>query len=365
MDFKKHKYLIALTHFPKFGPVRLKKLKSYFSSFETAFNSTSSELKRAGIEEKVANEFVAMRSSINIDKITSVMNKEGMTVITLDDKNYPKLLKEIYDPPALLYIKGKFDPVDEFALAVVGTRKFSPYGKQVTAAVVKRLAQNKLTIVSGMALGIDTFAHQASLEMGGRTIAVLGSGLDKASIYPSANRYLADKIVASGGAVITEFPLGTPPLKHNFPQRNRIISGLALGTLVVEAGDKSGALITARSALDQNREVFAVPGNIYSSTSLGPNKLIKDGARPITAAVEILETLDLNQVTQYIDSKKIIPETKEEALLLNHLTLEPQHVDELIRLTNLNASHIIATLTMMEMKGMVKNLGNMNYVLAR
>ncbi|MEA3463720.1 MAG: DNA-processing protein DprA [Patescibacteria group bacterium] len=359
------KYLIALTHFPKFGPVRLKKIKKHFPDMKSAFNASSSELTRAGIEIKIADEFTAARVNINPDQLLERLNQENVNVITIENKDYPKLLSEIYDPPQLLYYKGQLETQDEFALAVVGSRKYTNYGKQVAEQIVKDLARGNLTIVSGLALGIDSISHQAALEVNGRTVAVLGSGLDRQNIYPSANRYLADKIIANNGAVISEFPLGTPPLKHHFPQRNRIISGLSLGALVIEAGEKSGALITTSHALEQNREVFAIPGSVYSAASAGPNKLIKLGAKAITQAQDIIEALDLVQVSTYIDNKKIIPESVEEEKIFKQLTNEPMHVNELIHLTKLDTAKINSTLTIMEMKGMIKNLGGMQYVLAR
>ncbi|MCK4554465.1 DNA-processing protein DprA [Candidatus Parcubacteria bacterium] len=359
------KYLIALNNFPKFGPVRLKRLKKHFPDQESAFKSSANELIKAGIESKIADEFTAARININPDQLLEQLNQEGINVITIENKNYPKLLAEIYDPPQLLYYKGQLETQDEFALAVVGTRKYTNYGKQVAEQIVKDLARNNLTIVSGLALGIDALSHLAALEVKGRTIAILGSGLDKQSIYPSANRYIADKIIANNGTVISEFPLGTPPLKHHFPQRNRIISGLSLGTLVIEAGEKSGALITASHALEQNREVFTVPGSIYSPASAGPNQLIKLGAKTVTSAADIIEALDLAQVTAYIDNKKIIPASAEEKKIISHLTHESIHINELVRLTKLDTGIINSTLTIMEMKGMIRNLGGMQYVLAR
>lgn len=358
-------YLIGLSHFPKFGPKRLKLLLTYFNNAEQAFEAPLNEIIKAGIKERIALEFISARANIDLRKLLNILKNENIQVIALRDERYPKLLKEIFDPPALLYVKGELKSRDEYAIAIVGTRKFSPYGKRVTVEITKELAQNKLTVISGLALGIDAIAHHACLEAGGRTIAVLGTGLDKASIYPSSNSSLANKIIDMDGAIISEFPLFTQPFRSNFPQRNRIISGLSLGTLVVEAANRSGALITAFSSLEQNREVFAVPGSIYSETSVGPNKLIKQGAKPITKAKEIMETLDLKEVSQYINNKKIIPDSAEEELLLTHLGREPMHVDDLTRLTKLQVAAINATLTMMEMKGMVKNLGNMQYVLAR
>ncbi len=238
------KYWVALNNFSKFGPVRFKKLIKIFSNLKEAFYATATELIRAGIEPNIAEEFIAARQEIIPDSLMEKLEKEAVAVVTINDQRYPKLLTQIYDPPALLYYKGKLSEQDEFAVAVVGARKYSNYGRQVAEQIVKDLTNNNLTIVSGLALGIDCIAHETSLSHNGRTIAVLGSGLDKQNIYPTQNRYLADKIVASGGVIFSEFPLGTLPLKHHFPQRNRLISGLSLATLIIEAGEKSGSLIT-------------------------------------------------------------------------------------------------------------------------
>lgn len=359
-----NKFLLALHYFPKFGPVRMKKLLQGFAHPEEAFRASAKSLINAGIEEHITNEFIAMRAEIDPDRILEKMIAEEIEFITLGHADYPPLLAEIYDPPALLFYRGKIDIEQKFSLAVVGTRKYTAYGKQVTAGIVADLARRGLTIVSGLALGVDSLAHETTLENNGRTIAVLGTGLDKQSLYPSSNRYLADKIVKSGGLIISEFPLGTPPLKPNFPRRNRIISGMSLGTLVIEAGERSGALITARFALEQNREVFAVPGSIYSPYSLGPNSLIKQGAKPVSSGQDIIEALDLASLSVYIENKKNLPDTKEEEAVLANLTKEPRHIDEIIRLTAMNAAIVNSTLVIMEMKGMVKNLGNMEYVLA-
>ena len=332
---------------------------------ETAFNASISELKQAQIEEKIASEFVLKRAEINPQQEWEKLEKEKISLLTIKNENYPYLLKELYTPPPLLYYRGQLSSNDEFPIAVVGTRKFTPYGKQATEEITIELAKNGITIVSGLALGIDAIAHNTTLQNHGRTIAVLGSGLDNQNIYPTHNRYLAQKIIDSGGLVVSEYPISTLPLKQNFPARNRIVSGLSLGTLVIEAPEASGALITARHSLDQNREVFAVPGNINSKTAAGPNNLIKMGAKAVTSALDILETLDLTQATDFIENQKIVPDSPEEETLLNHLTREPIHIDELARAANLGMPEVTSTLTMMEMKGKVKNLGNMNYVLAR
>ena len=357
------KYLIGLSHFTKFGAKRLKLIQNFFPDFESAFKASINELITAGIPENVALEFSSFRENIDLDKIINFLLAEKIDVVAINDENYPRLLKEIYDPPILLYYKGTLTPDTGFNIAVVGSRKHTNYGQQVTNQIVTDLTRNGLTIVSGLALGIDTIAHTVCINNQGRTIAVLGSGIDRQSLYPSSNRYLAEKIVASGGLVMSEFPIGTQPLRYNFPQRNRIISGLSLGTIVIEANEKSGALITAECAAEQNREVFAIPGNIYSPASVGPNNLIKQGAKVVTTVEEILEMLNLNQINTFIETKKIIPETAEEAIILEYLTKLPIHVNELIRLSGLDTARVNSTLTIMEMKGIVKNLGGMEYVL--
>ncbi|MBU0722395.1 DNA-processing protein DprA [Patescibacteria group bacterium] len=359
------KYWLALSQFYKFGPAKFTKLKKYFSTIENAYKATMQDYLCAGIEEKIAEEFIIFKHQVEPDKLLENLNKEKLQALTIEDPAYPKLLKQIYDPPFILYYRGSLEAFNGFLLAVVGTRKYSAYGARVTEKLVRELAFNKLTIVSGMALGIDTLAHAATLEAGGKTIAVLGSGLEQQNIYPSQNRYMADKIQAHGGLILSEYPIGTMPLKHHFPQRNRIISGLSIATLVIEAAEKSGALITAFHALEQNREVFAVPGSIYSSSSEGANRLITMGAKLVASAKDIIETLNLAEAASYIENKKIIPETNEEKLILAQLSYEPEHIDKLKQLTKLDTSIISSTLTIMEMKGMVKNLGNMQYVLAR
>ncbi len=367
MSLSKLKFDIALTHFPKFGPVRQRRLLKHFENAEAAFYAKAGDLEKAGIEKDLAMEFTAARSEIEPEAIIEKLDKEGINVLSIESEGYPKRLREIYDAPRLLYYKGELGEKgrDEFSLAVVGTRKFTHYGQQAAETITRGLARSGITVVSGLALGIDAIAHNACLETGGRTLAVLGSGLDRASIYPAANRYLAEAIVARKGALISEFPVDTPPLRHHFPQRNRIISGLSLGVVVIEAGEKSGALITARHALDQNREVFAVPGPIFSDVSIGPNRLIKAGAQAVTGAEDILEALDLEQATAYIEHQRAMPDTPEEELIAAELSQEPLHIDEIVRLTKLAAALVSSTLVVMEMKGMVRNLGGMQYVLAR
>lgn len=352
--------MAALSHFPKFGPKRLKLIKKHFPHLEDAFKASIKDLMAAGIEEAVAREFASGRQDMDPEKIMDSLVAEGINLVWPEMAGYPALLKEIPDRPEVLYYRGRL-PADMAAVAIVGTRKYTGYGQAVTEKISSLLAIHGLTIVSGLAIGIDTFAHRSCLEAGGTTIAVLGSGIDRAGIYPGQNRFLAEKIVGQGGALVSEFPPKTPPLKQNFPQRNRIVAGMTAGTVVVEADIKSGALITARLALDYNREVMAVPGNIFSQFSQGTNRLLKQGAKVITGAEDILETLD-------IETRQSAPVGKEpsrspiETLILENISGEARHINELVRLTELDTSEINSTLAIMEMKGMVRNLGGMKYI---
>ena len=359
------KYWIGFTKVPSIGPQRFNKLIKAFDNLEQAWQAPILKLEQSGLEDNVIAEIIRIRAEINLEQELEKLEKEEVSVITIADEKYPKLLKEIYSPPPLIYYRGELPKDEDFLLAIVGTRKFSQYGKQVTEMITADLAQNKITIVSGLALGIDSIAHNTTLEVNGKTIAVLGCGIEKTNIYPSSNRFLAEKLIQQGGCIISEHPIGTPPLKQHFPRRNRLISGLSLGTLVIEAPEKSGALITARNSLEQDREVFAVPGNITSTNSQGVNSLIKMGAHLVSNAEDILDVLNLKQATEYLEASEIVPDSKEEAQILEHLTREPIHVDELTRLTNLSVQVINSTLTLMEMKGRVKHLGGMKYVLAR
>ena len=290
-----------------------------------------------------------------------IHKQENIRKITLQDKNYPAILKEISDPPKELYIKGEIINQDKVAIGVVGTRKYTPYGKQVTLDIAGKLAKLGITIVSGLAKGIDTWAHQAALEQGGRTIAVLGSGLDKKSFYPSSNYSLSEKICQQG-AVISEYPSGTRGTQFTFPQRNRIISGLSLGVVVIEAPEESGALITAALALEQNREVFAIPGSIYEKNTQGTNQLIRMGAKLVIDVEDILDELNLSHLLT-TEKKKIKPENREEEIIISVLSGQPTHIDEIIKKSGLSAGAVNSTLMILELKRAVRNLGRGNYVL--
>jgi DNA processing protein len=356
-------YWLFFSLIQSIGPRRFKKIYSYFGSLKDAYQADFMDFLKAGLEEKVIHEIFQIKKEIDLEKEWQKLEKEKINITTIKDENYPPLLKEIYDPPAVLYWQGQFIRPTEFLFAVVGTRKPSLYGQQATSALVKPLAQYKITIVSGLALGIDALAHQATLESNGRTVAVLGSGVNQ--IHPRTNYRLAEKILKKGGLILSEFPLDSPPLKPHFPQRNRIISGLCLGTLIIEAPEKSGALITARYALEQNREVFCVPGSIFSENSLGPNNLIKMGARPVTSCADILDALNLERAPEFQENQIISPDTAEEEIVLKILGREPMHIDKIIEESKLKPSIINSCLTLMEMKGKVKNIGGMHYIRGR
>lgn len=359
------KYYIAFSKTGIIGAVRFKKLSAYFSDMRAAWEAGVEELARAGIEENVAAELANKRKGISPDGAMEEMEKEKILAITINDKKYPALLKEIYDTPAVIFYKGNIASLSEPSVGVVGSRKISLYAQQSTPFIVKELARNGVAIVSGLALGVDTFAHQATVEVGGKTIAVLGGGLDKKNFYPPHNHDLAQKIIETGGAVISEHSVGAPPLHFNFPQRNRIISGLSLGIIIIEAAERSGALITAKIALEQNREVFAVPGNIFQLNSYGSNDLIKKGAHLTTAATDILEILNFKKAVEHHENKKIIPENPDEEKILAVLSADPMHIDAIGRTVNMSAAALSSALMLMEMKGMVKNLGGNMYVIGR
>jgi len=286
---------------------------------------------------------------------------EEIKTISIEDKNYPKALKEIKDPPGVLYYRGEILP-EENCFAIVGTRRFSPYGKQVALEIAGDSAEAGLTIVSGLAPGIDSFAHQAVIERGKRTIAVLGTGLDEKSIYPQSNLKLAEKILETGGCLISEYPPGTPGSNFTFPQRNRIISGLSLGVLVVEAKQKSGALITANWAKKQGRKVFAVPGPIHSLNSKGCHYLIKNGAKLVENANDILKELNLGYLKLHF-KQGVVGETGEENLILEALKEEALDIDKIIEKTKLSAAEVASTLAILEIKGKVRNLGGNIYAI--
>lgn len=359
-------YWIAFSRVLGIGPIRFKMLLDFFQNdVAAAWRADAKALSAAGIDQKTAEKFLRQRTTITPQKELERLAPLRIRVITWKDESYPPLLRKIEYAPPVLYICGTLTDDDRhYSLAIVGTRKASTYGRQVTERFASELARGKVTVVSGLALGIDTVAHTTALDAGGRTIAVLASGLD--IIYPKANYQLAKRIVESGqGALVTAFPLGVQPEMGNFPARNHIISGLSLGVLVTEAPPKSGALITAGSALNQGREVFAVPGGIFSPGGAGVNKLIQDGAHPVTNVNDILESLNLFMLPQHAEAQAILPENSEERVLLKLLDHEARHIDDLIRESALAPQVVSATLTVMMLKGMIKQIGAQQYMLAR
>jgi len=356
------RYWLGFSLIPGIGRVRLSRLLSYFRNLKSAWEATPAELKGAGLDPNSVKAISASRPKISLEAEMEKLDRYKIKLLTSSDTSYPSKLREIYDYPPLIYVRGELLPEDEWCLAVVGTRRATVYGRQVTEEITTDLARNKITIASGLARGIDTVAHRSALEAGGRTIAVFACGLDM--VYPAENANLARRIIEQG-ALISEYPLGTRPRAENFPRRNRIMSGLSLGVLVTEAGSSSGAMITANLALEQNREVFAIPGSILSPASRGTNLLIQEGAKPVLKANDILEELNLTSAAEQLELKEIAPPSQTESQLLEKLGSEPTHIDELCRLSGLPISTVTSTLAMMELKGLIRQAGTMNYVLAR
>ncbi len=356
------KYWVGFSKIPGIGRVKLAHLEKQFGSIKSAWEAPISVLGSAGLDQKTLKNVDSYRSEIDLNDEIARMKRLGVRAMIHYDKDYPSRLKQIYDYPPVLYIKGSFAPEDEFSLAVVGTRRATAYGRQVTDELVTELARSRITIISGLARGIDSIAHRSALEAGGRSIAVFACGLDY--VYPLENTGLAEEIIKRG-VVVSEHPLGVKPRPEHFPRRNRILSGLSLGVLVVEAGNKSGALITANLALEQNREVFAVPGSILSLASNGTNNLIKEGAKLVSNCSDILEELNLTAIARQLELKEIIPTSDTESLILKKLGAEPLYIDEICHDSGLSMAQVSSTLAMMEIKGLVKQASSMNYILAR
>lgn len=356
-------YWIGFQRTQGIGPVRLRALIDYFGDVETAWHASAVSLRAAGLNQAAIEQLLYARSRLDLAEELKLLERHGIRALTWQDPDYPKLLREIDQPPPVLYVKGTLLPQDEFAVAMVGTRNASVYGKQVAERLATGLAENGVTVVSGLALGIDGIAHRAALAAGGRTLAVLACGLDE--VYPPRHRGLAREIVASG-ALVSDYAVGVRPEARNFPPRNRLISGLSLGTVVVEAGERSGALITLQFALEQGRDTFAVPGNVHSRASDGTNTAIQRGeAKLVTRVQDILEELNLTMIVEQRQVAEIVPENETEAALLARLGHEPIHIDELVRQSRLSTAEVSSTLVMMELKGLVRRVDQMSYVLAR
>ncbi len=356
-------FWIGFNKIPGVGPVRFRQLLDVFGTLGNAWHASREDLRQAGLDKRAIQSVLENRRLIDPRAELARLDKLGIAVLTWEDDLYPPLLSElraIDQAPPVLYLRGTLDESDLWALTVVGTRSISAYGRQVAHRLAAELAANGLCIVSGLARGVDAEVHAAALEVGGRTLAVLGCGLD--TIYPPEHRQLAASIIQNG-ALISPFPLGTRPEGKNFAPRNRVMSGLARGVLVVEAGDKSGALVTAGYALEQGREVFAVPGNITAHGSNGTNHLIQDGAHPVLSAQDILEVLDLERVAHYVEAAASLPSmSADEEQVMRNISNDPAHIDDLTRLCELPVAQVSSALTMLELKGVVRQVAPMTYV---
>ncbi|HLG71306.1 MAG TPA: DNA-processing protein DprA [Chloroflexota bacterium] len=354
-------YWIAFSSVDGIGPAKTRRLFEHFGSLRKAWEERAEGLRAAGLDSAAVQAFLKVRQRLDLANELTRLDRAGVEAIAWDDQErYPQLLRHIANPPVVLYLKGELLPRDEVAVAIVGTRTPTEYGRRVAARLAGELAAKGVTIVSGLARGVDAEAHRAALEAGGRTVAVLGSGLDV--MYPREHAGLA-RDIAKSGAVMSDYPLGSQPDAVHFPARNRIVSGLSLGTIVVEAGDTSGALITARFAGEQGRDVFGVPGSIFSKHSLGVHRLIQDGAKLVATAQDVLDELNLRLVAHQLHMP-VSPEPEDplEAALLAALTAEPTHIDDVARSANLPVAQVSSVLTIMELKGLVRQVGALSYV---
>ncbi|MBU0545814.1 DNA-processing protein DprA [Patescibacteria group bacterium] len=355
-------YHAALAHFPKITYNRYKKLVGHFSNLQNLWQAELEEICRAGMEENIAYEFLLWREKTSVEKIMERLEKEQIKTTSLGESDYPKLLAEIADPPHTLFYRGKLPEDGKPSLGVVGTRKSSNYGKQMCEVLVGPLATHGLVIISGLALGIDGIAHKTALDAKGITIAVLGCGVNKQSVYPAAHKLLAEQIIANDGAVLSEYPPDFLPTQYSFPARNRIIAGLSHGTIVIEAPLQSGALITARLALDYNRDVMAVPHNATNLGGEGCNKLIKMGAKLVAKPEDALEAINLQNFLKTSPVQpNLLPANSTEEKIQNCLSREPKHIDLITKESNLDSPTVTSALTMMEIKGLVRNAGGMAY----
>jgi DNA processing protein len=362
MTNKELQYWVGFNIVPGIGRVKISQLEKYFGDLSKAWKASPGDFKQAGLDSGTIKAIETWRPLTDPEAEMEKLDKSGVKAYTYHDTEYPARLKEIYDYPPLIYVRGSLIPQDEWCISVVGTRRATVYGRQVTEEIVADLVRCNITVVSGLARGIDTIAHRQALESGGRTVAIFACGLD--TVYPSENHNLSRNII-NQGALISEYPLGAKPRPDNFPRRNRIMSGMSLGVLVVEADESSGAIITAHMALEQNREVFAVPGSILSPMSRGTNRLIQEGAKLVRNCVDILEELNLTINIQQLEMKEVIPTSETEGLLLKQLSSEPTHIDQVCRGSGLPVSAVSSTLAIMELKGLVRQVTTMNYVLAR
>ena len=353
------KFLNAFNSIPNVGPVTLRTLKNHFGDYQNAWRASETELKNLNLREDILRSIMWKKPSIQPDQEMTRLVRENIWTLTENDPLFPTALREVPNSPIIIYGRGQVKNLQgQTLLAVVGTRKPTQYGLEAVSTITRELTEAGITIVSGLAMGIDARAHETTVENKGKTIAVLGSGVNQDSIFPPENRGLARRILENDGTIISEYAPSTPAVKEHFPARNRIISGLSKGVLVIEAREKSGALITASLALEQNREVFALPGSIFSLASVGPNKLIQQGAKTVISSRDILEELgiDYNKVRE--GANELL--TEKENLLLGLLD-EPLNIDVVKERTGLETSTIVASISLLELKGKIRNLGGDTY----
>ncbi len=355
-------YWVGFNKIKGIGAVRTKLLLDHFGNLETAWKADRQMLVSAGLSEKLAEKVHTAVKKLDLEKTWEEIQNKDIGVITWLDNTYPRLLKEIEQPPPVLYYRGRLAAISDWAVAIVGTRRMTAYGKQVATDLAVVLASKGVTVVSGLAHGIDAAAHAAALDTNGITYAVLGSGVD--IIYPYENKKLAERIMSTS-AVISEYAPGTLPDSNNFPPRNRIISGLSQATVVVEAGETSGALITAEFAVNQGREVFAVPGNILGTQSKGCNRLIRDGARILLNPNDVLDVLNLERVKEYRQARLLIPSDAVEQTILQKLETDNLDINEMQVSTGISIEKLSATLVMMELKGMIRQTEGLRYSVIR
>ena len=350
-------YWLAFSQVRGLGMVRFRKLLAHFGSLTEAWSASPLAFSSAGLNKKVIEQILAVRSRLEVESLQADLASKHISFLIWKDAAYPKSLLQIEQPPPVLYYRGTLLEEDHLAVAIVGTRNMTSYGRQLTKDTAEYLAGNGVTIVSGLARGVDAIAHQAALDVGGRTFAVLGSGVDV--IYPPEHRQLSENILRNG-AILSDYAPGTQPDGINFPPRNRIISGLSLATVVIEAGEKSGALITARFALEQGREVFAVPGSVLSPMSRGTNGLLASGATPMTNPTQVLEFLRLPRSERVPAAEELVLD-EDESRILHLLGQDSLHIDEICHRLDLSIEKLTVQLTMMELKGLVERENGMEY----
>ncbi len=355
-------YWLAFSYVPGVGSKRISRLLDAFGTLETAWGASAPALRKAGLGSKTVESILKVRSTFDLDRAYGTLQALGIELFTFISPHYPEGLKQIASPPAFLFIKGELRTQDSNAVGVVGTRQASRYGKAAAEKFVGALAAMGVTIISGLARGIDSIAHRSAIEAGGRTIAVLGSGIDR--VYPAEHRRLAADI-CNQGALISEYPPGSAPEAQHFPARNRIIAGLSKGVVVIEAAERSGALITAGFAAEQGRDVFALPGDIHRKTSRGTNRLIQDGAHPLLEVNDVIEVLGLEARAYPEGTPRVEGVDNTQHTLLALLGDEPAHIDVLFQQSGLPIQEIQAALSLLEIQGSIKHLGGMHYLRVR